>query len=50
MGKPNLAFHNAALERLLAITPANHTAHLHLALSDEGELAWAVAVIEAIAV
>lgn len=48
MGKPSLTFHGAALERLSAITPEGHVPHLHIALSDEGEFAWAVAVIEAI--
>ena len=46
-GRPFLTLNGGALERLQKITPENHTAKLHLSLTDEPPLASAYVVIEA---
>jgi holo-[acyl-carrier protein] synthase len=47
-GKPTMALTGGALERLKAITPAGHTAVIHLSLTDEHPYAQAFVVIEAL--
>lgn len=46
-GAPTLKLTGGALARLNALTPANHTATLHLTLTDELPLAEALVIIEA---
>ncbi|NBC36468.1 holo-ACP synthase [Novosphingobium sp. FSY-8] len=48
-GAPALCLHGGAAARLAALTPAGHTARLHLTLSDEPPHALAFVVIEAVA-
>jgi holo-[acyl-carrier protein] synthase len=47
-GRPTLILSGGAAERLAAITPAGHTAVIHLTLTDEPPLAKAVVLIEAL--
>jgi holo-[acyl-carrier protein] synthase len=47
-GQPTMALTGAAAERLAAITPAGHTAVLHLSITDDFPLAQAFVVIEAL--
>jgi holo-[acyl-carrier protein] synthase len=47
-GKPAMQLSGGAAERLAAITPAGHTAVIHLTITDEAPLALAVVVIEAL--
>jgi len=47
-GKPTMALTGGALERLKAITPAGHTAVIHLSLTDEHPYAQAFVIIEAL--
>jgi holo-[acyl-carrier protein] synthase len=46
-GQPTMALTGGAAERLAAITPAGHAAHIHLSITDEAPLAQAFVVIEA---
>lgn len=46
-GRPGVLLHGAASERLRALLPENHTAHIQLSLSDEVDFAVAFAVVEA---
>jgi holo-[acyl-carrier protein] synthase len=48
-GKPTLCLTGGAAARLMALTPKNHRAIIHLALTDEYPLAQAQVIIEAIA-
>ncbi|ESQ78204.1 holo-ACP synthase [Asticcacaulis sp. YBE204] len=48
LGKPEVTLSGGALARLEAITPAGHAARIHLSLTDEGPLAGAYVVIEAV--
>lgn len=50
LGKPEVSLENGALARLNALLPAGHTARIHLSLTDEGDMAGAYVVIEAVAV
>ena len=50
LGAPSLVLSGGAAERLAAITPAGHTARLHLSLSDDAPFALAYVMIEAIAI
>ncbi len=47
-GQPTMALTGGALERLAAITPAGHTAVIHLTLTDDHPYAQAFVVIEAL--
>lgn len=47
-GKPTLALHGGALAALGRITPAGHTAQVHVSLVDEYPMAQAFVVIEAL--
>lgn len=47
-GKPTMQLSGGAAERLAAITPADHSAVIHLTITDEAPLALAVVVIEAL--
>jgi holo-[acyl-carrier protein] synthase len=46
-GKPTMRLTGGAAERLAAITPAGHEAHIHLTITDEHPLASAYVLIEA---
>jgi holo-[acyl-carrier protein] synthase len=48
-GEPTLCLTGGAAARLMALTPKNHRAIIHLALTDEYPLAQAQVIIEAIA-
>ena len=47
-GEPTLALTGGARERLDAITPAGHAAHIHLTMTDDHPFAMAVVVITAV--
>src|ERR1700678_3617851 len=47
-GKPTIELAGGAEERLTAIIPPGHTAVIHLTITDEPPLAFAVVVIEAL--
>ena len=47
-GQPTMALTGHAAEHLARLTPENHTAHVHLTLSDEHPYALAFVVIEAL--
>ena len=47
-GQPTLALTGPAAEHLQRLTPAGHTPHIHLTLSDEHPYALAFVVIEAL--
>lgn len=47
-GQPTLALSGGALERLEALTPAGHNAHIHLTMTDDRPMAQAFVIIEAI--
>ena len=47
-GQPTLALTGPAAEHLKRLTPAGHTPHIHLTLSDEHPYALAFVVIEAL--
>ena len=49
-GKPTLALTGAAATRLAALTPAGHTAVIHLTLTDDHPWAEAQVIIEALPV
>lgn len=46
-GRPGVLLHRGAAERLRALTPEDHTAHIRISLSDEVDFAVAFAVVEA---
>lgn len=46
-GRPGVLLHGGAEDRLRAILPEGHTAHIRLSLSDEVDFAVAFAVVEA---
>jgi holo-[acyl-carrier protein] synthase len=47
-GQPTMALTGWAAERMKALTPAGHTARVHLTLTDDHPWAFAVVVIEAV--
>ena len=47
-GKPTLQLTGGAAKRLATLVPAGHEAHIHLTLTDEGGLASALVIIEAL--
>ena len=47
-GQPTMALTGWAAERLAAMTPAGHRAHVHVTLTDDHPWAMAVVVIEAL--
>jgi holo-[acyl-carrier protein] synthase len=47
-GKPTMVLTGGALARLEAITPAGHTAVIHLSLTDDHPYAQAFVIIEAL--
>jgi holo-[acyl-carrier protein] synthase len=47
-GQPTMALTGGALERLKAITPAGHSAVIHLTLTDDHPYAQAFVIIEAL--
>jgi holo-[acyl-carrier protein] synthase len=47
-GKPTMALTGGALERLNELTPAGHTAVIHLSLTDDHPYAQAFVIIEAL--
>ncbi len=47
-GQPTLALTGGAKERLDAITPPGHAAHIHLTMTDDHPFAMAVVIIEAL--
>ena len=47
-GKPTLQLTGGAAKRLASLVPAGHEAHIHLTLTDEGGLASALVIIEAL--
>jgi len=47
-GQPTMILNGWAAERLAAMTPAGHRAHVHLTLTDDHPWAMAVVVIEAL--
>ena len=47
-GAPTLALTGGAAARVAALTPAGHTAHIHLTLTDDHPWAQAFVIIEAI--
>lgn len=46
-GKPTMALTGGAAERLAALTPKNHKAHIHLTITDDFPTAQAIVMIEA---
>lgn len=46
-GRPGVLLHRGAADRLRALLPENHTAHIRVSLSDEVDFAVAFAVVEA---
>ncbi len=48
LGKPEVALKNGALDRLQALLPQGSIARIHLSLTDEGDLAGAYVIIEAL--
>ncbi len=47
-GQPTLVLTGGAKERLDAMTPAGHLAHIHLTMTDDHPFAMAVVIIEAL--
>jgi len=47
-GQPTLALTGGAKERVDAMTPAGHLAHIHLTMTDDHPFAMAVVIIEAL--
>jgi holo-[acyl-carrier protein] synthase len=47
-GRPTMKLTGGALERLKAITPAGHEAIIDVSLTDEGPLAQAIVIIQAV--
>jgi holo-[acyl-carrier protein] synthase len=47
-GKPTMRLTGGAAQRLEALVPAGHTAHIHVTLTDERGLAQAIVIIEAL--
>ena len=47
-GQPTLALTGGAKERLDAMTPPGHLAHIHLTMTDDHPFAMAVVIIEAL--
>lgn len=47
LGAPGVILHGGAAARLAAITPVDHTAHIHISLSDDLPWAQATVIIEA---
>jgi holo-[acyl-carrier protein] synthase len=47
-GQPTLALTGGAMERLDALVPAGHRAHIHLTMTDDHPFAMAVVIIEAL--
>jgi holo-[acyl-carrier protein] synthase len=47
-GQPTMALTGWAAERMKALTPAGHTARVHLTLTDDHPWAFAVVIIEAV--
>ena len=47
-GQPTLALSGGAKERLDALVPAGHRAHIHLTMTDDHPFAMAVVIIEAL--
>jgi holo-[acyl-carrier protein] synthase len=47
-GKPTMRLTGGALERLRAMTPEGHEAHLHVSLTDDVPIAQASVIIEAL--
>ncbi|MEA3043481.1 MAG: holo-[acyl-carrier protein] synthase [Sphingomonadales bacterium] len=47
-GQPTLALTGGAKDRLDALVPAGHRAHIHLSMTDDHPFAMAVVVIEAL--
>jgi holo-[acyl-carrier protein] synthase len=47
-GQPTLALTGGAKERLDALVPAGHRAHIHLTMTDDHPFAMAVVIIEAL--
>ncbi len=47
-GQPTLALTGGAKERLDAMTPPGHAAHIHLTMTDDHPFAMAVVIIEAL--
>ena len=47
LGAPGLLLHGGAADRLAALTPPGHTAHIHVSLSDDLPWAQATVLIEA---
>jgi holo-[acyl-carrier protein] synthase len=47
-GAPTLALGGGAKERLDAMTPPGHAAHIHLTMTDDHPFAMAVVIIEAV--
>ncbi|ADU14600.1 holo-ACP synthase [Asticcacaulis excentricus] len=48
LGKPEVTLKNGALDRLQALLPQGCAARIHLSLTDEGDLAGAYVIIEAL--
>lgn len=48
LGKPEVTLKNGALDRLQALLPQLCAARIHLSLTDEGDLAGAYVIIEAV--
>ncbi|MEE9453432.1 MAG: holo-ACP synthase [Paracoccaceae bacterium] len=48
-GQPTMRLTGSAAKRLAALTPADHTPHIHLTLTDDHPWAQAFVVIEALA-
>lgn len=48
-GKPSLKLTGGALARLMALTPAGHTAQIDLSITDDYPLAQAIVIISAVA-
>ena len=49
-GKPTMQLTGGAARRLATLVPDGHEAHIHLTLTDEGGLAQAIVIIEALPV
>ncbi|HET9618670.1 MAG TPA: holo-ACP synthase, partial [Pseudolabrys sp.] len=47
-GRPTMKLTGGALERLKAITPPGHEAVIDVSLTDEGPLAQAIVIIQAV--
>ena len=47
-GRPRIALHNGAKERLDSLTPKGHIGHVHISLTDDYPYAQAFAICEAL--